>query len=37
VSEEKKRMAIIVHSGTMDKLYPAFMEIALRADVHLFI
>ena len=37
---EKKKMAIIVHSGTMDKLYPVFMLAsaggAMDVDAHLF-
>ncbi|RLI07859.1 hypothetical protein DRO42_07405 [Candidatus Bathyarchaeota archaeon] len=37
---ERKKMAIIVHSGTMDKLYPAFMlassASALDVETHLF-
>lgn len=37
---EKKKMAIIVHSGTMDKLYPVFMLAsaggAMDVEAHLF-
>ncbi|MBC8224918.1 DsrE/DsrF/DrsH-like family protein [Candidatus Bathyarchaeota archaeon] len=37
---EKKKMAIIVHSGTLDKLYPVFMLAsaggAMDVDAHLF-
>jgi len=40
VSEKPKKMAIIVHSGTLDKLYPVFMLSstggAMDAEVHLF-
>jgi peroxiredoxin family protein len=37
---ERKKMAIIVHSGSLDKLYPVFMLAstggAMDAEVHLF-
>jgi len=37
---EKKKMAIIVHSGTLDKLYPVFMLAtaggAMDVEAHLF-
>jgi peroxiredoxin family protein len=37
---ESKKMAIIVHSGTMDKLYPVFMLAssgsAMDMEIHLF-
>ena len=37
---ERKKIAIIVHSGTLDKLYPVFMLSstggAMDAEVHLF-
>jgi peroxiredoxin family protein len=37
---ERKKMAIIVHSGTLDKLYPVFMLSstggAMDAEVHIF-
>ncbi len=40
MSEKPKKMAIIVHSGTLDKLYPVFMLSstggAMDAEVHLF-
>jgi peroxiredoxin family protein len=38
--EDRKKMSIIVHSGTMDKLYPVFMLAsaggAMDVDAHLF-
>ena len=40
MSEKPRKMAIIVHSGSMDKLYPVFMLAstggAMDMDVHLF-
>lgn len=40
MSEQKKTMAIIAHSGTMDKLFPVFMlastAASLDTDVHIF-
>jgi len=40
MSEKPKKMAIIVHSGTLDKLYPVFMLSstggAMDVEVHLF-
>jgi len=40
MSEKPKKIAIIVHSGTLDKLYPVFMLSsaggAMDAEVHLF-
>jgi peroxiredoxin family protein len=40
MSEKKKKMALIVHSGTMDKLYAVFMlansAAAMDMEVHLF-
>jgi peroxiredoxin family protein len=38
--DDRKKMSIIVHSGTMDKLYPVFMLAsaggAMDVDAHLF-
>ena len=40
MAEKPKKMAIIVHSGTLDKLYPVFMLAStggsMDMDVHLF-
>jgi len=40
MTENRKKMAIIVHSGSLDKLYPVFMLSstggAMDAEVHLF-
>jgi len=40
MSENRKKMAFVVHSGTLDKLYPVFMLAstggAMDAEVHLF-
>ncbi|MBN2334994.1 DsrE/DsrF/DrsH-like family protein [Candidatus Bathyarchaeota archaeon] len=40
MTEKRQKMAIIVHSGTLDKLYPVFMLAStggsMDMDVHLF-
>ncbi|MCW4049406.1 MAG: DsrE/DsrF/DrsH-like family protein [Candidatus Bathyarchaeota archaeon] len=40
MTEKRKKIAMIVHSGSLDKLYPVFMLSstggAMDADVHLF-
>ena len=40
MSEKRKKMAFVVHSGSLDKLYPVFILAstggAMEAEVHLF-